>query len=261
MKYFRKIFLSTLLMFILPQGCGGGSQGTGTHSIDIEGRLVNADTKAIPNASVTILQTGSQTHTDSEGGFKFSEERLEEGAVQALFETIDESFETSLGDVDGSSPVLKTEVVAPVKSSTGSNSSARNLSLKIRITSFPDETIFAIRGGDVYQLRDFQSPNQVLYAFFGFKYMNSSSSLEDKKIKVEVQKCGSQRWRLFKEKSLTGDEDSPGRWKAFGDIQFKTFPANSNDCLYRVSGPYDVEGVNPHALDVIIYTYQARHKD
>jgi len=62
------IILCLVLFTALSGGCGGGTDGTGLK--DIQGTLKTSDNAGVPDAWLSVLETGDQTVSDEEGNFR-----------------------------------------------------------------------------------------------------------------------------------------------------------------------------------------------
>ena len=69
MSTLKKILYLSLfnLVLVLCSGCGGSTTGTG--GITVSGKVLSEDSMPLPGVTVTLLETGDQTISDSEGSF------------------------------------------------------------------------------------------------------------------------------------------------------------------------------------------------
>ena len=130
MKNFKLHTLFSLLAIfaVMIPGCGGGSRGTGT--LTIEGRVLNTRGQAVQSADVTNLETGATTKTTSNGSFELVTESLS-GELSFLIDT--GAFEvTSRGGGQISEDVERIKVNITLNTTSAKPTAEQNITITNR---------------------------------------------------------------------------------------------------------------------------------
>lgn len=223
MEYLRKILLA--LLIVIAGGCGGGSEGTGTISggRTLEGQILDVSDKPLTDASVTVLDTGDSTSTDSHGNFQIA---APESQTEITLEVESGALKNSvtLTNIDPDASSIRVALTADPQRNT---ITATNLQVWSRIVGDCDryfENRAIIRQSN-------KIPNKHLSCTMRFFVSGDGDRLERVPGAMEVRACDQTNWRPIAS-GMTGFGINAG----VGDIQF-TFIDDRRNCEYRVVAP------------------------
>lgn len=238
----RKQLLTTLslLLLLIFEGCGGGTVGTGTgeRSVrSIEGRILLVSGAPLPDAEVTILETGESGTTDSSGTFMIETESVDaQISLEIQTETISSRVQV---ETDPSDPVTQVNLeVDPVRQVT----TVRNISVTAKIEGSCDPYFENKR--TIRQSNKLASNTKCMV---NVRIRGDGAPLNRIPFVVEHAACNQKKWHR--------DSEGITNTGGFGTTPF-TYVDEPDHCYYRIIVPYNVQGLDP--VTFLVVTFQAQ---
>jgi hypothetical protein len=233
-----KIVLAVSLVCGL-EGCGGGSEGTGTRTI--VGRVTTGSGEAVAGATITVLETSESAVTDDMGQYFLRSELPTEG-FQLEVSTPDFSATTGVAPVDDEVTQVVVDITLEPETQTASVS---NVNTWGRIEGECEK--FFDNDEIIRQSTEVEGPIACTFKFF---VSGDGLPLSRARGVVQVRACDSEIWFTIAE-GRTGTRKEIG----VGQIEF-TFQDDFEHCEYRLVAPFETPGLPQGFISLQTLTLQ-----
>lgn len=239
---FSQILMTfSAVLLLLSIGCGGGSSGTGTRTI--EGSVSGSSGAAIANVKVTIVQTDDVTFTDQNGEFSI-ETSLIAGDVNLRLQGDEIDTTVTVPDVSGEPTTVSVTISV---AATGEPVSITNLEVLTKI----------VGRCDIYfeNLRTIRQSNEVprgLSCVARTEVKGDGKTLGNVGVTIQVRRCpAGSPWT-----TLASGVTMSGTNSGVAQVEFP-FSDSAETCVYRVVAPDSIAGVKPIVYEIHTFTKQA----
>lgn len=239
LSYWYILLVGMLYLLMTGGGCGGGSSGTGSGPQVYSGYIVTTGGEPVPNARVTIEETGDSSTTKSDGSFSIESEP---GIDEAVF-VID------IGDTTTKIPVNdlsadSTGISLAIDEKDASQQTSSSVDIRVKFVGTCDiyfENTRPIRQSN-------RIPGDAATCTLKVSLRSIRGGLPNRTFEVQKNNCEtSDRWRLV----------TKGQTGANGVVQVPVeYKDSEQDCLYRVLVPLNDNKLKPLSFEIWSDTYQ-----
>jgi hypothetical protein len=227
-------------------GCGGGSSGTGTgdgNNLSLQGTVETSARAPVSGVTVTVVETGDQTVTDSAGSFSLQVTPPENGLqVQVAAPSIEGVIDAST--VDSSDSTVDLNIVVDPKNNTVS---ADKLEVQAGIVGLCDA--YFDNGRVITQVK--AAPRGAACTAKVTVHRNGRARA-NVPIAVQFHSCADDNWvAAGASKTLSGVH------AGVGQVSFQFFD-DAEHCIYRIVVPASNIGSGQFVeYDIVTFTQQS----
>ena len=235
-------------LFLFVCGCGGGTSGTGTGERSFDGRVQSTDGTPVAGASVTIVETGESTITDTVGAFAILSD-VAGTSIALLIEADTLSTTVQVEALDVPDTAVHVDVTVD-EDSPQQSVSVKNLQVKAQVVGACDpffENRRTIRQAN--RIKD-GTVCSVKVQIYG-----DGKLLERIPFVIQHAACDGRAWA-----PVSAGETGFGIYAGVGTADF-TFFNEPEFCLYRIVAPYEVPGLESVIYRIDTFLKQAQDQE